>query len=254
MDSHNIFVFHLKFGGFEETHFCNKNRTKIEEKEKQCVGKHDQHSSNPILLIPTISSFSIWNLEVLRNTCWTKKSARQHTKTWREREREGEGERETMCWNTWWTFFQPHSFSSHSFFILHLKFGGFKTHHMFWSNLLCCCCQMRGSRMYHKKLYKLRRVYKDLLWIWKKVHIKLHHVKHNPKFIDCSFLWFLWSNVVFMIQLLINPWVCMHIDMYGTEPRFPPPWTSLRFLVMKSILMALVQVCIHCLVTRNWKN
>lgn len=195
MDSHNIFVFHLKFGGLEETHF--ETRIGQDRRERETMfGKHDQHSSNLILLIPTISSFSIWNLAVSKNTCWTKKSARQHTNTRRDRGRERNNVLECMMNILPTPFFLIPIVSSFCIW----KFGGFKTH-MSSSNLLCCCRQMRGWSMY-RKVIQLRRVYKDLFWIWKKVHIKLHHVKHNPKFIDCGFLWFLWSNIVFMIQFL----------------------------------------------------
>jgi hypothetical protein len=56
----------LKFGGFEK-HMLNqekcktthKNMKREREREKQCDGMHDEHSSNLILLIPIVSSFCI---------------------------------------------------------------------------------------------------------------------------------------------------------------------------------------------------
>jgi len=36
-----------------------REREREREREKQCVGTHDEHSSNPILLVPIVSSFCI---------------------------------------------------------------------------------------------------------------------------------------------------------------------------------------------------
>jgi hypothetical protein len=36
MDSHNIFVFHLKFGGFQETHFATRIGQGRKERETMC--------------------------------------------------------------------------------------------------------------------------------------------------------------------------------------------------------------------------
>ncbi len=249
LPTHNIFVFHLKFGGFEETHFETRIGQDRRERETMCwkawstFFQPDSFDSHNIFILHL--KFGSFEKHMLnQEKC---KTTHKHTK--RERERE----REKQCVG------MHDEHSSKPILLIPIvssfciwKFGGFKTH-MFWNNLLCRCCQMRGSRMYCKSYTIKKSLQRPSLDLKEGSH-KTSPCQAQPQVHRLRLPLISLKQHSFHDPIPINPWVCKHIDMYGTKPRFPPPWISLRFLVMKWIWMVLVQICIHCLVTRNWKN